>query len=131
MKRTKFIHILLIAVLCYTQLVASFHVVGHLEVPDVHASDHFSFQNHNDLTQATASSLTPHQHADTHAHDDHSTEKDCALYHAVASLNGVFIDVQPTSDLSAPSTVTANYAAPHLTGATLEHQRIRAPPRYS
>ena len=141
--RTAIKHILLIAMLCYGQIVASVHVVGHFQLDDCHgvassiSQSCYAIDHHGEGFLFTA---TVHDHHSGHDHrsgDDHHSGDgdhaalDCAIYHALQSLNGVMFAAQ--SDLAIlllPVAVPVRTVSYQPT-AGFNHRRIRAPPAIS
>lgn len=138
----KYSHLLLVAVLCYSQMAASIHLVGHLHdytLPDgaVSAPHHSAHSSHSDhaghnhgqiLVVHSFASGKPPVATDQ---PESLTDANCALYHALSSLNGLFFPAGATAD--APVTVSEKESC-HLNPASvfaLENQPIRAPPTFS
>lgn len=120
--------------LCYGQIVASVHVVGHFQgdecnvnasslTESCHAAEHES----SELLFAAVG----HDHHTDHDNHDNHTAMDCAIYHALLSLNGVVYAVP--GDLEFPQRIVASpeRSAPDVVSAALENQQIRAPPAIS
>ena len=83
-KNFNFIHALLVAVLCYGQLVANIHAISHFDVHTHEGAEQLHRVSHNDSSHnaLTRAAFT----ADHHAHHapasgDTESNPDCAIYH--------------------------------------------------
>lgn len=131
----KSVHILLAVLLCFGQLVASAHVVSHVQFHDVPSSVG-SEHDHN------------HQHSSHlgHHHDvipvgsvtksaigykagsQPSAEKDCAIYHVFLSLGGAVLNSASPLAASVPCFLPTPYVSHYGPQYLVGHTRIRAPP---
>jgi len=150
MKQRKSVHILLATLLCFAQLVASAHVVGH-------------FQLHNSPSHSVVAAGHTHVHAakSDHHHDDspirsfiftgnvtgkdalpkdalvrvdHSpdaAENDCAIYHVFLSLGGVLSNSMGDRTTTVICEGVASFDNTYRPHFLLSHTRIRAPPTIS
>ena len=145
-KSGKLIHALLIVALCYGQLIASVHLVGHLHdnhcdglshsVTDTcsiaqQTGEHLGHAHHSH--QNTGFQYATHNHA---AHQVNQTDEktnaysDCAIYHALLNLDGA-VPTKLTNSSSPGIAESTSYVAIHIVHETLGAQRIRAPPHHS
>jgi len=142
----KLIHALLIVALCYGQLVANVHLVGHLHDNHCEGFSHPATGTCS-IAQQTGEHLghAHHSHQNkgfqyvAHNHAEHpvnqtnekaNAHSDCAIYHALLNLDGaVAAKVSKTS--SPRSAESTSYVAIHIFHATLGAQHIRAPPHHS
>ena len=145
----KLIHALLIVALCYGQLVANVHLVGHLHDNHCKGISHSVAENCS-FARQTGEHLNHahHSHQNTgfqsfqyaaHDHAEHrgnqadgktNADSDCAIYHALLNLEGTVAAklVKSSSPRIAEST---GYAAIHIVHETSGAQHIRAPPHHS
>jgi len=145
-KTRKLIHALLILALCYGQLVASVHQVGHLHVSECEgnsrsATDGCSIAHH------TGAGLdhTEHSHPNnaylhaTHLGTSHQfdqtngqskAENNCAIYHALLNLD-VTVQADPTKSSDPSVAKSTNYVAIQFTHEAPGTRHIRAPPQHS
>jgi len=128
----KFIHVLLIALVCYSQLAATFHMAEHLHVQKIVPETQVGIQGHHLHDHAAHG----HGHSVEHLHhrsvaDSNEAERDCALYHAIANLSGIFTATQATSLSLTSHTTPPALSTGQLADSSFNNQRIRAPPRYS
>lgn len=148
MNGAKYIHILLIALLCYGQVVSSVHAVEHLELADCDDKPSAGHHHHGALDTLSPLQAAEHQHPSlAHTHTDsqtdtqsssddrpgtgHHTELDCKIYHAFQNLNGIgSFFLQPL-----PGAARQNIGTPctlrHFVSDSLEIPQIRAPPALS
>lgn len=142
MNLRKSVHILLATLLCFGQLVASAHIVGHYQLhsspsqPEFnlgHAHVHASAaDHHHDNTPFRT--LANAEVAVAFAEDEKAqgtAENDCSIYHVFLSLGGVVSnnvgDLSTLVSCAAISSYSDTYN-PHF---LLGHTRIRAPPTIS
>ena len=105
----KLIHALLIVALCYGQLVANVHLVGHLHAPDCkgishtvspecstaqngggpHTGDHHDHTGHahQSITYRHIAHIGP-VHRQSQIEKETKTDSDCAIYHALLNHEG-------------------------------------------
>jgi len=145
----KCLHILLVVSLCYGQLASNVHAVGHFHALEAECIGALIAGNCQDALPEFAGrsyandahrghSHRHHQHDlplgssnDSGANSGKNIENDCAIYHALLSLNCVFHSVQSAAVLPYPRSFEPDYFSASLTRFKLEHQRIRAPPAYT
>ena len=146
-RSAKIIHVLLVAVLCYSQLVASVHVVGHLQSGATHAAHGpvHSGDSHKNidcdpsgpvnaaiLQLPDSDGWQPPLSTDHHLDRDHSdTGYDCAIYHALLSLNGVSAVLQETSGFSPVGRIKTDLQTEGINRFWLHQRRNRGPPGLS
>ena len=133
MNSVKFLLLLLVALLCQSQLAANVHLVTHLQVPDQAAlcgghTEHEGVHTHHGAAERCLGFLSD---AFTSASADTTAEPDCLIFHAVLSLAGAL--PHTTNDrVIRINQATAQTPYAYLTTATRnEKHQIRAPPHYS
>jgi len=127
-------HALLIVALFYGQFVSNIHVVGHLQFQE-HKS-HPSFVQsdcgsspHELLHGHSLEKSPPHQHqSPTLANIDNTAEADCAIYHVLLNLNGIFWVIQNNVNVPQWPDEKESFTARIFTNIAFENQPIRAPP---
>lgn len=134
MNHRKLIHALLVLALCYGQLAASVHVVGHLQPQQCKAPVNFASAIEIAVELAGCTDEMVHQHLLTdghhhnHASDKHNEEdNNCAIYHAVLNLDGTAcaaVAVLSVQHFVEPTPFTSSQFA----GVAPTSQNIRAPP---
>ncbi len=129
----KFIHVLLIVVLCYGQLVATIHVVSHIHAHESELTGNSVLDDSSAASPGVADTILAANLHDSSSRvdDNNETEKDCAIYHALLSLSGVFCVVPYELDIPLQLSVKSTYTSNHIARAILDHQHIRAPPTTS
>ena len=134
MNKGKLIHFLLVVALCYGQLIANIHAIGHLDTPVVNGSDlvaagHDARTVHHNLSNSASAADGSHWHATTTS--EHDAEIECAIYHTYFSQG---------SALCGPadhSLLVLTYAAEpiaffvHPLSLAVQNPPIRAPPTLS
>ena len=88
MNKGNIIHVLLVAILCYGQLVANIHAIGHLDTPVADESGQLA--HHDDAKTAhhnhsSSASLADGPHGHASATSEHDAEIECAIYHTYLS----------------------------------------------
>jgi len=144
-KTSKSLHLLLAALLCYAQLVSSYHVAGH-------------FYSHTDKYSATPPAFSDFsQHVHSHGPDnsDHtphnfhrhhgpafgfdgnsvqqangsdSSENNCELYHALLNLSAVASADLHKATIISRSVAVVNCQSIAIGTLVLDTKRIRDPP---
>ena len=141
--RLKIIHVLLVALVCYGQVVSHVHVVSHLQVSHLqsHQSecssqfvDGCNTAGHSVVEMLhVASQMGDHTH--THADPDtaaaDSVENNCSIYHAVLNLSDALCPTYSNGTVTIQSSLQSNSSVTHTTTSALNDARIRAPPVYS
>lgn len=125
----KLIHALLVLTLCYGQLAASMHVVGHLHPQECKAP--VNFASANDLAGCIDDSVHMHLtdgHHHNHTSDNNNEENNnCAIYHAVLNLDGTVCAEVVTTSVQ-DSVNSALFNASQIAGVAPTNKNIRAPP---
>jgi len=141
-KSQKFIHLFLIATLCFGQFAASTHIAGH--VHHSHGPDHGSGKLHILHVDLHATRTDSRGHAallrllelrrslaNLTENPENEEGVDCSIYHAFSSLCGALTSAGDVavgwSQLGAILQTTES----HIARATSDDQRIRAPPHLS
>lgn len=125
----KFIHALLVLALCYGQLVASVHVVGHMHSHDCELASHsFSDDCGASHHQVAGNTDLAHHHDGEATDTGNHSENDCAIYHALLSLSGVFDLARNSVPVPLPQRTSKSAAVSSIATAVLKQQQIRAPP---
>ncbi len=147
----KLIHALLIVALCYGQLVANVHLVGHLHAPDCEGISH-TISPDCSITQSSGGTHSGdhHDHAGhahqsiTYRHIAHTgpvhrpnqieketkTDSDCAIYHALLNHEGTEHH-QQTKCITPRVANLANYAIVEFASESRRTAHIRAPPLHT
>lgn len=123
----KCIHALLIAILCYGQLIANVHVAGHLHAPERECIQSLSFSDCGTVDHEIPGA-TLAVHHEMHTDSTHEGESDCAIYHVLSSLSGGFWAAQNDFDILPRLAANFSYASSYIARAVLDNQQIRAPP---
>jgi len=142
----KCLHILLVVSLCYGQLASNVHAVGHFHAFEAECTGAPIAGNCQDALPEFAGRSYVNDAHRGHSHDHHrhdhplvsskdsgddsskKIENDCAIYHALLNLSGVFHSVQSAAVQPYPRSFEPLCFSTPLTRFKLEHQRIRAPP---
>jgi len=119
--RATFIHLLLAALLCFGQITANGHGVGHIHQQVSEHAAHASVS-----TFGSRHALAQSEHI--HVEDD---ESDCAIYHAHSNLSGVFFAAPDQVVVFSNHGLKAKVQLIDLGGVTAEYQPIRGPPIFS
>lgn len=132
MERRKYIYVLLIAALCYGQILASVHFVGHFHSHEHEASiesgwaDHLNSRQQRELFALALAATHSEEHGP--AQEFNLNEADCAAYHAYLGQGGVLCDY--TVELG--SQLHLSIAIPHVSVDVRidapDDGRIRGPP---
>lgn len=135
----KFIHLFLIATLCFGQFAASTHIAGHAR--HIHGPNDMHVELHTDLHVTSADSkrqaalLRLLELSRNLAHITENTEKeegvDCSIYHAFSSLCGALTSTGAIAVGWSPLGAILQTNESHIARATSDDQRIRAPPHLS
>lgn len=160
MARNSYIHLLLIAALCFGQIASALHIVGHLQLSehasahaglhaelqsgpyagshhglhhDLHGQHHESGSIFSDFDGASHNHVTGiHHHAHAGQPDHHThAEKDCSIYHAYVSLGWAIQSHQAAQVLPASGAISTAFGPLFILASSADQQRIRAPPIYS
>ena len=161
MNGVKLIQILLVALLCYGQIVSQVHVIGHFQSHESrsHADQSAHHSAHSDCIKGFSSyaaceytrevartelarnaglTLAAAQHAGIapHSHPEQTdhpeqSETDCTIFHAFLNLSGVFC--LPLHQLVGHLHHSAEpaFSPSTIKDNALDNQRIRAPPALS
>ena len=123
-------HILLIALFCYGQIIASVHIVGHLDATDCHGDlSAVSAECHLAMHELSGSFPGTHSHdSSSHTQDNDHSDFDCLIYHVLLSLNGLESAGEGVVVLTSALIADELYTDKFIAGTTREHLRIRAPP---
>lgn len=131
-KSLKTIHVLLVGLLCYGQLVSHVHMVSHLQANERGCSSQFvdgcnaAMHSVVEMLHA-ASQMSDHVHGGT----DDSVENDCSIYHALLNLSDALCPIYNNGAVVIQSTVKSKFALTHTITDALNSASIRAPPAYS
>ena len=137
----KFIHSLLVVALCYGQLVASVHLVGHLQAEDCtgiisSAPETCVTGSHHDHAGHSHQADAHHVHRlagfnDTGSDREKSnTDADCAIYHALLNLDGG-VPVQGSKSSTLCIAGSTGYKEIQFARQAPGALNIRAPPQHS
>ena len=150
-KSRKYIHALLIVALCYGQLVANVHLVGHLHADDCEGSnrttsidcgiDHHSGEGHDHSGHSHQNIAHNHNAVRHIANTDpnhqldqktgeKNTDSSCAIYHALLNLDGAVSSQLMKCSIPRIAKSTS-YAVIQLARETPGALHIRAPPQHS
>lgn len=127
-KTGKIIHVLLIALLCYGQLVTSIHAVGHFETAVAQAPEHSVIDSGHLCFHSVESEAGRAVHSHAPATADADSESDCSVYHTYLNQGSVL--AAPAHDVMAVlrQSTDSLYAFTSPAGAPVLNLPIRAPP---
>lgn len=125
------IHVLLVAILCYGQLVANIHAIGHLDTPVAHESGELAHHDdaktaHHNHSSSASLADGPHRHAS--ATSEHDAEIECAIYHTYLSQGSAFCDPGDHALLILTYASKSGDTFEHPFSLAVQSQSIRAPP---
>lgn len=120
-----YMHVLLIAALCFGQLAASVHMAGHFHHEE-HDSGAGIYAEMPHWQQAVLFGSNPS--TTDEACEDERADADCGIYHAFLGLSGVISDAVPDFYVRLPHGGKSVYGAIHVAGAAPHSQYIRGPP---
>ena len=128
----KIIHVLLIGLLCYGQLVSHVHMVSHLQAHDNECSSQF-VDGCNAAKHSVVEMLHAASQKSDHVHGgaDDSVENDCSIYHALLNLSDALCPIYSDGTVALQSTVKSNFFLTHTIVDALNNASIRAPPVHS
>ena len=136
----KIIHVLLVALVCYGQVVAQVHMVSHLQSHQGECSSQFvdgcNTAKHSVVEMLhAASQMGDHAHASAHLHADaaanNSVENNCSIYHALLNLSDALCPTFSSGALADQSSLQSISSVSHTSTGAQNDARIRAPPVYS
>ena len=131
MNGLKLLHLLLVALLCYGQVVTSVHAVEHLKLAECEDEHNASYHLHAQTDELATLLSAEHRHpphTDSDKHGDNHNEFNCKIYHAFQNLNGIgaaFLQTLPEARTATPCR-SCNTLQIH--SQSLANRQIRAPP---
>ena len=131
MNASKLLHLLLVALLCYGQVVVGVHAVEHLELAECEDEHNASHHLHTQSDELATLLTTDHRHAphpDSDNHSDNHSEFNCKIYHAFQNLSGIGAAFLQTLPETRTATTCCLYKALQARSQFLANPQIRAPP---
>lgn len=134
MNKAKLIHVLLIALLCFGQLAANIHAVGHLNTSDGEQPVRFTFIEGASISHYAAFHAA-FSDDDAHRHDVASDEQygeiDCTLYHIYLSQGSALSGSGQSVVAFLPHCADSRDVVVNLASIAIRRPQIRAPPFFS
>lgn len=148
MDKKNLINLLLVASLCFGQLVANVHMAGHFHnESDGSGFTAFSHDSVDSFAHATHQHLTAHSAVDEHAlghqttiyhllvehagesnHSDNQINSDCAIYHAYLGQSGYPSSHAPGFAVAVRGINSTPANSAHVAILSLHNRPIRGPP---
>lgn len=131
MKKEKLIHVLLVALLCYGQLVASIHAVGHFDTHVGEAPDRFTLHDHARTFYHAVSDkahIADSAHRHSFAKGDSDAEVDCAIYHTYLNQGSVLCDPRHHVMVVLQHLADSTDAFSYPVSFAVQNKPIRGPP---
>lgn len=156
-RNSKFIHVFLIAILCFGQVTANVHQVKHLHIDDCASAfsldsaycksppslarlsktrldtNHVSHAGHSGELQRFSHALhhAQHKHEANPVVHPVQAEPDCELYHVLLGMSGVLHAPPLSVDSTLANQARGAYKFVQVVKLAHANQPIRAPPTYS